>query len=99
MDAILKVLVATACVAVIAAVGLYFYKEKKVIDQAALQRQAAHMATLDRERCASMAEATIPDSPGKPALTQQFNQDLKLCQSLNLLGAYEEHQLQLAGVF
>lgn len=98
MDQVLKILVAVACIAIIATSGLYFYKEKKALDQADFQRQAAKMALLDREKCSSMAEATIPSAPGKQPKTTQYIQDLKMCEQMNLLGAYEQHQLQLAGL-
>jgi hypothetical protein len=52
MNSALKVLVAIACVVVIAAAGLYFYRDS----QASQSRQAAEQERVTRSACRQAAE-------------------------------------------
>ncbi|MCW0979417.1 hypothetical protein OK142_01230 [Agrobacterium sp. BT-220-3] len=51
------------------------------------------------QRCADIANRTIPDKAGEPPKTYEFVEELKLCDDFKRLGAYERHQLDLIGVF
>lgn len=107
MDGWLKALIATACIVVIAGGGYFAWSEwdaKVTADRATatrIERSAAERkrASLTPTFCNYMANETLPEKPGEPPKTTNYLDDLKTCDSLRRLGAYERHQLDLTGIF
>lgn len=98
MDGWLKGLVATASLVVIAGGAYFFWREYQAHERAIIAR-ADKRFSLTTERCNSMAAATIPEKPGMEPRTGLYLEDLKICDDLKRLDAYERHQLDLIGVF
>lgn len=103
MDGLLKSLVATASAVVIAGGAYFFWQEyqshQRVELRTARMARDAKLASLTPEQCSAIAVATIPDKPGMEPRTNLHFADLRLCDELGQLGAYERHQLDLAGIF
>lgn len=62
-------------------------------------RLTARLRSLTVETCNRFATATLPEKPGQPPRTTEHLEELRLCDDNGRLGAYERHQLDLAGVF
>lgn len=98
MDGWLKGLVAVACLIIIAAGGYYALGEYNRHQANVGAERATRLANVTPEMCQTMATATLPDNPTQPPKTTIYSQELGDCASAGLLGAYERHQLELAGV-
>lgn len=107
MDGWLKALIAAACIVVIAGGGYIAWSEwnaKVMAERAAAIRVVQENAVRKRASltptfCNYMAKITLPPKPGDSPETTVYLADLKACDSLKRLGAYERHQLGLSGVF
>jgi len=111
MDNWLKALVACACVVVISGGGYYALGEysahqrenerrERSNREASLKNQATLLKSkFSADECIRMAKETLPDKKGEPVKTTKYNDDLSICDDLQMFDPTWRQALDMAGVF
>ena len=111
MDNWLKALVACACVVVISGGGYYALGEysahqrenerrDRANREASVKNQEAVLKSkFSTAECIRMAKETLPDKKGWPIETTKYNNDLSICDDLQMFDPTWRQVLDMAGVF